>query len=339
MKILMVGPDKSERGGISTVIQNTVSAERNFEVVELPNWKRTNRWVPFFKNMIQIRSIIRKEKIDVVHFHVAQKGSFFRKACLMLVVNRLSKTIFHMHASEFDKFYDNSSKIVRQFISYVLNSVDQVVAVSPEWENYYKQFAPNKTAAVYNAVPVGTPITRKKTKNILTLGKIGKRKGSYDLIEVAKRVEKVDSDITFFICGDGEINKFKEFSKHVGNLHVCEWLNEKQKAEMFENTALHFLPSYKEGLPMAILETMSYGISNLSTNVGGIPSVIQDGKNGFICEPGDIEGMTQKIVNFFSNENHEKLEENVKTTINQNFSMINYIKSWEDIYISIRKKI
>ena len=335
----MVGPDKSERGGISTVIQNTVSAERNFEVVELPNWKRTNRWVPFFKNMIQIRSIIRKEKIDVVHFHVAQQGSFFRKACLMLVVNRLSKTIFHMHASEFDKFYENSSKIVRQFISYVLNSVDQVVAVSPEWENYYKQFAPNKTAAVYNAVPVGTPITRKKTKNILTLGKIGKRKGSYDLLEVAKRVEKVDSDITFFICGDGEINKFKEYSKHMGNLHVCEWLNEKQKAEMFENTALHFLPSYKEGLPMAILETMSYGISNLSTNVGGIPSVIQDGKNGFICEPGDIEGMTQKIVNFFSNENYEKLEENVKTTINQNFSMISYIKSWEDIYISIRKKI
>lgn len=334
----MVGPDKSERGGISTVIQNTISAERNFEVVELPNWKSTNRWAPFFKNMIQIRSIIRKEKIDVVHFHVAQKGSFFRKAFLALIVNRLSKTIFHMHASEFDKFYDNSSRIVRRFISYVLNRVDKVVAVSPEWQNYYKQFAPNQTAAVYNAVPAGIPITRKKTKNILTLGKIGKRKGSYDLLEVAKRIEKIDSEITFSICGDGEINKFKEISKQLGNLYVYEWLNEQQKVEMFENTALHFLPSYKEGLPMAILETMSYGISNLSTNIGGIPSVIQDGSNGFICEPGDIEDMTEKIVNFFSNESHKELEENAKRTINQNFSMISYIKSWEKIYVSIMKK-
>ncbi|NBJ47167.1 glycosyl transferase [Enterococcus faecalis] len=338
MKILMIGPDKSEKGGIATVIKNTMSADKNFEIVELSNWKSNKRWFPFFKNMIQIRSIIKKQKIDIVHFHVAQKGSFFRKALLALMVNKLSKKIFHMHASEFDKFYDNSNKAIKLFIRHVLNNVDQVVAVSPEWENYYKQFAPDKTSAVYNAVPSGLPITRKKSKNILTLGKIGKRKGSYDLLEVAKRVEKIDSEITFSICGDGEINKFKEISKHIGNLYVYEWIDEKQKVEMFENTALHFLPSYKEGLPMAILETMSYGISNLSTNVGGIPSIIQDGRNGFICEPGDIEGMTEKIVKFFSNERHEKLEENVKKTINQKFSMISYIKSWEEIYLSVKEE-
>ncbi|WP_348921853.1 glycosyltransferase family 4 protein [Enterococcus rotai] len=332
MNVLMVGPDKSEKGGIATVIQNTVNAETPFNVIELGNWKSESRWLPFLKNMVRIRSTIRKKDIDVVHFHVAQKGSFFRKAFLALMVNKSAKTIFHMHASEFDRFYDDSNNVVKRFIKYILSTRDQVVAVSPEWRDYYRQFAPEKAEAIYNAVPDPIPITRMLSKNILTLGRIGKRKGSYDLLEVAKQVAEVDPEITFSICGDGEVAKFEELSKNMCNLRVFSWLNEEQKANMFSNTALHFLPSYQEGLPMAILETMSYGIPNLATNIGGIPSVIKDKQNGFICEPGDSEKMTQTILQFFSNQNREEIGEEAEQTIAQNFSMSTYIKSWEAVY-------
>ena len=59
---------------------------------------------------------------------------------------------------------------------------------------------------------------------------------------------------------------------------------------------LHILPSYREVLPMSILETMAYGIPNISTRIASIPEVIEDGVNGFLIEPGDLEALKEKIL-------------------------------------------
>jgi glycosyltransferase involved in cell wall biosynthesis len=55
------------------------------------------------------------------------------------------------------------------------------------------------------------------------------------------------------------------------------------------------LPSYNEGLPMAILEAMSWGLPIISTPVGGIPEVVIPDRHGFLVTPGDIEGLTAAI--------------------------------------------
>ena len=56
-----------------------------------------------------------------------------------------------------------------------------------------------------------------------------------------------------------------------------------------EHAMVNILPSYNEGLPMTILETMAYGIPNISTSIASIPEVLHNNDNGFLVKPGDID--------------------------------------------------
>lgn len=56
------------------------------------------------------------------------------------------------------------------------------------------------------------------------------------------------------------------------------------------------LPSYNEGMPMSILDAMGYGLPIVSTTVGGIPKIVHDSINGYLCNAGDIASFSENIV-------------------------------------------
>jgi glycosyltransferase involved in cell wall biosynthesis len=56
------------------------------------------------------------------------------------------------------------------------------------------------------------------------------------------------------------------------------------------------LPSYGEGLPMAILEAMGQGRPVIATRVGAIPELVRDGQEGFLIEPGDVPALVECLV-------------------------------------------
>ena len=64
----------------------------------------------------------------------------------------------------------------------------------------------------------------------------------------------------------------------------------------------YILPSYNEGLPISILEAMSYSLPIISTAVGGIPEILKNGENGFIMEPGDKEAIYRAIHTLMGDE-------------------------------------
>jgi glycosyltransferase involved in cell wall biosynthesis len=62
-----------------------------------------------------------------------------------------------------------------------------------------------------------------------------------------------------------------------------------------EQTDIFVMPSILEGQPVALVEAMAYGRSIVATNVGGIPELIRDGVNGFLCSPADSHCLEKKI--------------------------------------------
>ena len=130
------------------------------------------------------------------------------------------------------------------------------------------------------------------------LGRLGERKGTYDLVAAAEAALGKNPELRFCLAGDGEVERARAIVKEKGlegNIDVVGWVNGEEKLRRLHEAATLVLPSYHEGLPMAILEAMAAGKAIISTNVGAIPEVVGDG-NGILVEPGDVPALTQALL-------------------------------------------
>lgn len=339
MNILMIGPDSNEKGGIATVIKNfgkySLMSTQNYNIHFLTSWMVKNTWKVQVQALLSLRKVIKEHQIDIVHFHVAQKGSFYRKVLLSWFVPKRCRLIFHMHASQFDVFYAKQPLIMKKFVERSLNRMDLIVALSIEWQQFYQSITKTPISIIENAVEIPEePIyVARDSKKVITLGRVGERKGSYDILTVAQRMPAID----FFLFGDGEIEKVRNIveQKKIKNVKVMGWISAVEKEALFSTTDLHFLPSYHEGLPMSILETMSYGIPNMGTNIGGIPQVITK-ESGMLVSPGDVDAMVEQINEFFqSGKLRTSYSKKAREKIEKQFSLHFYFDKWNETYEKI----
>ncbi|MBC1794903.1 glycosyltransferase family 4 protein [Listeria booriae] len=344
MRILMIGPDAKAKGGIATVIRNfkTYFHAEDQEIHYLTTWKEGSfltRMKTTVQSILQIRKIIRRDKIDIVHVHMAQQGSFFRKALLIWRAKKECQVVLHMHASQFDVFYQKSNPMIQKYIRWILNKTDKVVVLSDEWANFYNRLTSVPVTVIENAVSMPAQNTYDSTsKNIVMFGRIGERKGSYDVLNIAKALQTKFPDVRILLYGDGEIDAVTDIIKtnELDNVILGGWIEAEAKEQILREAVLHILPSYHEGLPMAILETMAHGIPNLSTYVGGIPQAIQDGVNGMLIDAGDTVQLEAEISQFLNKkELRERYSQAAFSTIQKRFAMEPYQQKWEELYTNM----
>ncbi|GAB7087893.1 hypothetical protein JCM15579A_19970 [Marinifilum fragile] len=152
--------------------------------------------------------------------------------------------------------------------------------------------------------------TERKPSNdkfrLLFLGLIGDNKGIFDLIKIiAKNRKQFEDKLELVIAGNGEVDRLTNtISKWKVQkiVHFNGWANKEMKEELFRSSDAFILPSYKEGLPLSILEAMSYGLPIISSKVGGIPDLIHKGKNGILVVPGNQRAIKNAIVKLMTNQ-------------------------------------
>ena len=101
------------------------------------------------------------------------------------------------------------------------------------------------------------------------------------------------------MAGDGELEQAKQVFADQNLLEKVTfpgWVRGKQKEKLLQESAVFLFPSYHEGMPMAVLEAMGYGLGIVTTKVGGIPKLIQDGENGFCKEAGDVDSLAEALI-------------------------------------------
>ncbi len=172
---------------------------------------------------------------------------------------------------------------------------------------------------------------------IIMLGRQGKRKGSYDLLKALAAVRnQLPEQTEVWMCGDGEVESVKEKARELGveRQVICTgWISGKEKGACLKDATIHVLPSYREALPMSILETMSLGIPNISTRVASIPEVIEEGENGFLIQPGDIEALGNRMLRLLEDgELREKMSINSYRKMQDDFSLQACVRRLEEIY-------
>lgn len=348
--ILMIGSDLSVNGGIVSVVKQFLNHDWNEEVdIEyIPTYIDENiikKSIFFIKSIYKIIYCLIKNNIDIVHIHMAHTGSFYRKYIVFRVSKLFNKkVIIHLHGSEFKRFFDNTDFISKRFIKYLIKNCDKILVLGERWANIIEEIEADANIKILlNSVniPLEEDKKFKEKIDILFLGALVERKGIYDLLEVAKQMKEKELldkyKIRFIIGGSGkeEKNFVKKINEYgISNYIVMKgWVNEEKRARLLKNSEIFILPSYNEGLPIAILEAMSHGLPVISTNVGSINEAVIENKNGFLVQPGMHNELENAILELAKNkELIKKYGKNSRMLVEEKFNENKYFENIKSIY-------
>lgn len=350
MKVLMLGPARNVKGGMTSVVDNyyEYGLDRRVELkyIETINDKgKVSKFISEKKGYREFKKNI--YKYDIVHIHMASRRSTFRKCkYIQMAKEKGKKIIVHLHGAEFKTFINECNTEQQKYIKKTLNLADKIIVLSEEWKEYLETLIEekNKITIIYNAIIIPKDFQKKlDTQKFLFLGKIGNRKGIFDLLDVFENVIKKYPNAHLYVGGDGEVNKLKEIindKKINKNVTYIGWVSGEEKEKYLKNCSFYCLPSYNEGMPMSVLEAMAYKNVVITTDVGGIPQVIKNEENGFIIKPGDKEQLFKFILKAMEDEKLiEELSNNARKTIENKFDINKNIEKLVNVYEEVRKKI
>jgi glycosyltransferase involved in cell wall biosynthesis len=158
-----------------------------------------------------------------------------------------------------------------------------------------------RTEVLYNPVVldgVGTGNPTAEPPLILFMGLVGDRKGVFDLVAVIPEILEKAPGTRFVFGGNGEVDRLRAAIAAAGVEESCEvlgWVAGPDKVRAFGRASIYCLPSYREGLPVSVLEAMAAGIPVVSTAIAGTPEAVAEGESGFLIEPGDRAGLAARL--------------------------------------------
>lgn len=344
-KVLFLGVSMYTKGGMTAVL---VSYKKYIEDMQfIPTWKLGNKLV---KGWYALQALTRcffaysfNKNIEIVHIHGAANASFYR--CRMFIRQAKQygkKVILHEHAADFREFYAEATD--KKEIINTINSCDKLIVLSQYWKDYFSSIGVDvtKIEVLNNIVSPPTIKNQKHTDDklhLLFLGEISKRKGGYDLLNaIVQERDNFRGKLSLRMGGnvvDGDIKKFIA-DNNIGDIVSYEgWIAGDHKIECLNWADVYILPSYNEGLPIAILEAMSYSHPIISTPVGGIPEVVYNKRNGILVTPGDIQQISSSLKFYIENKDAIKTQGAESYQIVQNFFPEKVFSDLKTIYQSL----
>lgn len=305
-QILLVGPSLAQKGGMASVqklIVGSQLASIDIQHISTHDEGSVMHRLRVFAASVGVLTQRLIGGADLVHLHVAEKGSVFRKILLLLLTKAFGKpVIMHTHGCEFHTFHDGLPGWLRYWVDAALRQADCFIVLSESWKDYYLTHCgldPDRVIVLPNPVEIPASIPDRAASSVthfVFLGRIGQRKGAFDLLQAfANLPADCLPQAQLTLAGDGELDKASDLVKQLNledHVELPGWIDLEQRNRLLWDADVFILPSYNEGLPMAMLEAMAWGLPVISTPVGGIPEVIVSGENGYLADPGDIEALS-----------------------------------------------
>lgn len=336
--------------GISSVTSfiinnNTQYDYKHFELGRKDSEKRGLLWViRLFSKSLSWFYIIIFKKINLIHFNLAlSKASIIRDAPLILFAKLFrKKLVIHLHGGD----YLTKEKIpawMRKTLKKLLSGKSPVIVLSSLEAGLIKKkynakavnILPNcvdlKDAELFNR-----DFEKEVPVNVLFIGRITADKGFNYIVEALKKLQQTQTSFTFTIAGTGPDEKLyvEKFSQMLGkDFNFKGVVFGDEKSNLFKMCNIFLLPSLFEGLPMSLLESMSYGMVPIVTPVGSMKDVVRNGENGIIVNINPEVEIAEAIEMLAQDRLlMEKLSKNAAEYIKENYDPENYIKELNRIY-------
>ena len=358
-KILITSPslntDKNI-GGISNLTKLLIDKNkeviyRHFVVGKEDAQERNLTWIiSQFKKWLEFNKILRRENIDVVHINIPLgKFSIIINYTLVIIAKlNQKKVISHIRGGRLS-LNRNVSKLQKLVIKHSLKMSNKIILLGEKEMNFIEDFYnidSSKLVVLPNAVTVpetniiSDKITNRiaddKVINILFIGRIDKNKGLEEIVIALEILKRENVSFRFHLAGTGPEEDWfvDECSRVLGNQFIHHGvIGYEEKSTIFMETDIFLLPSYFEGMPNGMLETMAYGAVAVCTPVGSIPEVIIDNDNGILVDVKKADQIAERIVKIIANKKKRmEMSINAHETMKNNYSLDSYMNKLNQIY-------
>lgn len=329
----MIGPGEGETGGITALVKTLVPVlKKHVDLQYLPNvrgrrpHKRTGdislqNIGLALSQYARFLCLLSRFRPQIIHLHTSQ-GLGWLKDTFYILVARSSgcRIVLHIHGGLFNRQLSESALPWRTYTRKVILLTDVVVVVSETSRMRLQHIIPIDRLVTYRnciATDEFLPNVSRLAINglkALFLGHVGQSKGVFDLLEAMAYLKTRGHSIQLLIAGseerEGDMARVLRQLEELNLQDYCQLLGPvagARKAQLLNESNMLVLPSYQEGLPLAVLEAMAAGLAIVATSVGGIPEVVRDGHNGFLVVPGVTESLAEKLAVLA--DNHELCQE------------------------------
>lgn len=311
--VAFVGPRVDSEGGIAMVLKNYTRTNfwSAFNCVLYPtssehSTPNASIWYQLCQVIAFLPWLLRTSP-RVVSIHTSSRRCFYRSVAY-LAIARLCKrpVVLHIHPVSFIAFQQNSNGVVRLLVRMAFSQSDRIAVLGDDIRaGFGAIYRGDKLTVIPNPVDLSEyqfherrlPADGRKT--VLFLGWIVREKGVYDLVDAIPAVLDKIPGARFVFAGNKEVDQLRKMLRERGLEHVTSvpgWIGGNAKLALLRDSHLLVLPSYSEGLPNVILEAMASGLPVLTTPVGGIPSVVENGRTGLLVPPADVHSLAAGII-------------------------------------------
>ncbi|WP_137938327.1 glycosyltransferase family 4 protein [Chitinivorax sp. B] len=310
-KVVVVGPHFSAQGGMATVL-DIYRQEGLFDqqsVLFLPTHIDGSKWKKFrlaIATFFTFLILLMFRQVSMLHAHVATRASFWRKALFMLLA-RLFGTpyIFHLHSGLFQGFYERCGVFGKWLTRYLLRNAKYVFVLSSDARQWIVSIVPEASVTIFSNPIRMLPYVRENrhTSHVLFMGKLDSNKGIYDLLPAIEKLTAFHPGLRLSIAGEGEIEQVRALVTQLGlekHVDLLGWVVGDQKAQLLSTATVFVLPSYREGMPMGVLEAMSVGLPVVASQVGAVPDMLQAGLEGEVIPAGNIDALAGALNRLLS---------------------------------------
>jgi glycosyltransferase involved in cell wall biosynthesis len=327
-------PQLTKLGCHITVLTRTPYIPRNRRILENQGVRFIHVWTPRNKYLEAIIHtflgiiIARIKSPNIVHFHAVGPSLFIPLAKLLglrVVMTHHGPDYLRVKWGCFAKF------ILRLGEFLGVTFADHVIAVSKTVKALLtRKYRPRRVEYIPNGVDIPEKLRNSKMlaefdlepqKFIFTACRFVPEKGLHDLITAYSRIGKPGFKLV--IAGDADhetaySRKIKESAAGIKGVVMTGFLNCKQMSEFYANAKLFVLPSYYEGLPIALLEAMSYGLTLLVSDIAANREIPLAEPNYFPA--GDVDALSEKIVELFVKKVPEEERRRNKQILAKNYN-------------------
>ena len=360
-RVLLASPNQGD-GGIAKWTQhivdyyaNTHPADLRLDVLPMNRHSFSTRLGRYLNGIRDYVSVLLRcwwmlltRRYDVLHFCTSGDIGFVKDVLMLYIAKCFhTRTVVHFHFGRIPSVMEKDNQ-ERKWLRRVMDMTDMAIAIdnttcnalaSAGYDNVI--YIPNPLAPfVVDFVDKNRQHIARDERMILFVGHCYASKGVYELVKACKGIE----DVRLVLVGaidDGTESDLRHIADGSEWLEILGIRPYEDALSLMMQCGVFVLPSYTEGFPNVILESMACGCAIVATAVGAIPEML-GGSDGELCgllvPPKDEDGLKKTVLQFLEDSGmREKCRKNAQQRVRLRYYMETIFNKLTDVWVSENK--